>query len=65
MRVGTSRRAKGTVRPIQTLVYLGEREEGEKGVWGLKFLEKRLQNQGVFIVKENDRIRKGNGRIGK
>ena len=25
-------------------------EEEEKGVWGLKFPEKELQNYGVFIV---------------
>jgi hypothetical protein len=32
-RGSTSRRAKGTARPIQTLVYLGEREErGREGL---------------------------------
>ena len=49
-RGSTSRRAKGTARPIQTLVYLGERKRGEERVWGFEFQEEELQNQGEFIV---------------
>ncbi len=42
--------AEGEGRPQNRskLGFIDKGEDGEKGVWGLKFLEKTLQNQGGF-----------------